>query len=88
MKWLLMLPVWLYRKLISPWKPPTCRFRPTCSCYALEALREHGAIVGLWLSAKRLLRCHPLCEPGFDPVPPRRLRARAAAPATDRTQPS
>jgi uncharacterized protein len=71
-KWLLMLPVWLYRKLISPWKPRTCRFHPSCSQYALEALRTHGAVRGLLLAAWRLLRCHPFTEPGFDPVPPRR----------------
>lgn len=72
MKWLLWLPVFLYRKLISPWKPPSCRFRPTCSQYALEALQVHGALRGSWLVARRLCRCHPFCEPGFDPVPPRR----------------
>lgn len=86
MRWLLMLPVWLYRRLISPLKPPTCRFSPTCSCYALEALRVHGAVRGLWLTVRRLLRCHPFCEPGWDPVPPRRLTA--TSPATDRTPPS
>ena len=69
MKWLLMLPVWLYRRLISPWKPATCRFRPTCSSYALEALQRHGALRGGWLSVRRLCRCHPFTEPGFDPVP-------------------
>lgn len=69
MKWLLMLPVWLYRQLVSPWKPKTCRFHPTCSSYALEALRVHGALRGSWLVLRRLLRCHPFCEPGFDPVP-------------------
>lgn len=72
MRWLLMAPVWLYRKLVSPWKPATCRFRPTCSAYALEALAVHGALRGSWLALRRLLRCHPYCEPGFDPVPPRR----------------
>jgi hypothetical protein len=70
-KWLLLLPVWLYRRLISPWKPPTCRFRPTCSAYALEALHRHGAWRGSWLSLRRLLRCHPFTAPDFDPVPPR-----------------
>jgi len=69
MKWLLMLPVWLYRRLVSPWKPAMCRFRPTCSSYALEALRQHGALRGSWLSVRRLCRCHPFTEPGFDPVP-------------------
>lgn len=72
MKWLLMAPVWLYRRCISPLKPPTCRFHPTCSAYAMEALRTHGAWRGSWLVLRRLLRCHPFCEPGFDPVPPRK----------------
>jgi putative membrane protein insertion efficiency factor len=75
MKWLLLLPVWLYRLLISPWKPPSCRFRPTCSGYALEALHRHGALRGSWLVLRRLCRCHPWCEPGFDPVPPPAPRA-------------
>jgi putative membrane protein insertion efficiency factor/ribonuclease P protein component len=70
LRWLLLLPVWLYRRLVSPWKPATCRFRPTCSCYAMEALRTHGALRGSWLTARRLLRCHPFTEPDFDPVPP------------------
>ena len=68
---LLSFPVWLYRKVISPMKPPTCRFSPTCSAYALEALRVHGALRGTWLSVRRLCRCHPYREPGHDPVPPR-----------------
>ena len=54
-----MAPVHLYRLLIGSWKPPTCRFDPTCSQYALDALRWHGAIRGTWLTARRLLRCHP-----------------------------
>jgi putative membrane protein insertion efficiency factor len=70
-KWLLMLPVWLYRRLVSPWKPATCRFRPTCSKYAIDALRVHGAFRGSQLTIRRLLRCHPFTEPDFDPVPPR-----------------
>lgn len=69
---LLSVPVWIYRKVISPCKPPTCRFRPTCSAYALEALRVHGAVRGSWLATKRICRCHPFTEPGFDPVPPPR----------------
>lgn len=70
MKHLLMLPVWLYRRLVSPWKPPCCRFSPTCSEYALEALRRHGAWRGSWLVVWRLLRCQPFCAGGWDPVPP------------------
>ena len=86
MRWLLALPVWLYHVLISPWKPPTCRFSPTCSAYALEALRTHGALRGSWLTVRRLGRCHPWCEPGFDPVPPPRASAPGqGAPLTDRT---
>ena len=74
---LLAVPVWIYRKVISPCKPPTCRFHPTCSAYALESLRVHGALRGSWLTAKRVCRCHPFTEPGFDPVPPRALPGRA-----------
>lgn len=74
---LLAIPVWIYRKVISPCKPPTCRFRPTCSAYALEALRVHGALRGSWLATKRICRCHPFTEPGFDPVPERALPSRA-----------
>ena len=84
--WLLSVPVWLYRKVISPMKPPTCRFDPTCSSYALQALRAHGALRGSWLTVRRLCRCHPFCEPGFDPVPPRGAAATPPAPsATDRS---
>jgi len=75
-----MLPVWLYQRLVGPWKPATCRFHPTCSCYAMEALRVHGAIKGVLLTAWRLLRCQPFGEPGFDPVPPPRSRASATMP--------
>jgi len=78
--WALSAPVWLYRKVISPLKPPTCRFRPTCSTYALEALKVHGALRGSWLTARRLCRCHPFCEAGFDPVPARPDRAAAERP--------
>jgi hypothetical protein len=73
MRWLLMIPVRLYR-VVFAWKPRTCRFEPTCSQYALDALRAHGAVRGLWLTTRRLARCHPFCEPGFDPVPPPRGR--------------
>ncbi|MFO1051898.1 MAG: membrane protein insertion efficiency factor YidD [Planctomycetota bacterium] len=72
MKHLLVLLVRIYQRVLSPLKPPTCRFVPTCSQYAIDALREHGAIRGVWLTMKRLVRCHPFCEPGHDPVPPRR----------------
>ena len=58
-----------YQLCISPLKPPSCRFTPTCSQYAIEALRKHGAIKGLYLTIRRLLRCHPWGGSGYDPVP-------------------
>ena len=58
----------LYRKYISPLKKPCCRFIPTCSEYAIEALRKYGVIKGLYLSVKRILRCNPFCKGGYDPV--------------------
>ena len=64
--------VLFYRKVISPLKPACCRFTPTCSAYALEALRVHGALYGSWLTIKRILRCQPFGGSGYDPVPPKR----------------
>jgi len=61
----------LYRLAISPLLPPSCRFHPSCSAYAVEALTRHGAARGSWLAARRLARCHPFCEGGIDPVPER-----------------
>lgn len=60
-----------YRKFLSPLKPGCCRYTPTCSAYALEALRVHGAVKGSWLAFKRILRCNPFGGSGYDPVPPR-----------------
>lgn len=66
-------PIYVYRYAISPLIGPVCRYQPTCSVYALEAIEKHGPIVGLWLTAKRLARCHPVKwlggGEGFDPVP-------------------
>lgn len=69
---ILALPVRAYRLLLSPWVGHGCRFQPTCSVYALEALAQHGALRGGWLAARRILRCHPWGGHGHDPVPPRR----------------
>lgn len=69
MKKVLIGSVHFYQKYISPMSPPTCRFYPTCSNYALEALAEHGAMKGSFMAAKRISKCHPFHEGGFDPVP-------------------
>ena len=66
---ILILPIEFYRKVISPMTPPSCRFTPTCSQYAIEALRKHGPIKGLYLAIRRILRCHPWVGSGYDPVP-------------------
>ncbi len=65
----LVAAVKLYQVTLRPWLGAQCRFHPTCSAYAVEALRVHGALRGSWLSLRRLLRCHPLGGAGFDPVP-------------------
>jgi hypothetical protein len=72
----LMAAVTGYRRFISPLLPPRCRFEPSCSAYALEALRVHGAARGLWLAVARIARCHPFNPGGYDPVPPRGTRRR------------
>ncbi|MGN1098542.1 MAG: membrane protein insertion efficiency factor YidD [Clostridia bacterium] len=59
----------VYRKYISPLKSPCCRFYPTCSQYALEAFQKYGALKGLYLSVRRILRCNPFCKGGYDPLP-------------------
>lgn len=70
---LLMALVRGYRFFLKPWLGNACRFEPTCSQYALQALEQHGALKGVALTTGRLLRCHPWCAGGCDPVPPRRL---------------
>ncbi len=66
---LLILPIRGYQKFISPLTPPVCRFTPTCSQYAVEALQKHGPFRGLYLAIRRILRCHPWGGHGYDPVP-------------------
>ncbi|MDR2533863.1 MAG: membrane protein insertion efficiency factor YidD [Tannerellaceae bacterium] len=67
---ILLAPVYFYRYCISPLKPPSCRFVPTCSEYAIEALKTHGPLKGLVLAIRRILRCTPWGSQGFDPIPP------------------
>ncbi len=69
---ILSLPVKAYRLIFSPWVGHNCRYQPTCSAYALEALEKHGAIKGGWLAARRILRCHPWGKSGYDPVSTRK----------------
>jgi hypothetical protein len=68
MKFLFIDLLKLYKTFLSPFLPPSCRFTPTCSEYAMEAVEKHGAIKGSWLGVKRICRCQPLCEGGHDPV--------------------
>lgn len=67
-KWIL-LALRGYKRFISPLLPPSCRFEPTCSVYMYQAIEKKGVLKGLYLGLKRLLRCHPFCRGGFDPVP-------------------
>ena len=70
----LILPIRGYQRFISPLFPPVCRFYPSCSTYAVQALRVHGALYGSWLAIRRIGRCHPFHPGGLDPVPPPRGR--------------
>ena len=69
MKKILTFIIKAYQKVISPLTPPSCRFYPTCSHYGIEAIDTHGALKGSWLAARRISKCHPFHEGGFDPVP-------------------
>ncbi len=75
---LLILPVRLYQHVISPYLPSSCRHVPTCSQYTIEALKMHGAVIGLYLAVRRILRCHPWGTHGYDPVPPAGFWKRAS----------
>ncbi|MDR1764217.1 MAG: membrane protein insertion efficiency factor YidD [Dysgonamonadaceae bacterium] len=66
---IVLLPVYFYRYCISPFTPAMCRYTPTCSEYAVEAIKRYGPIKGVWLATKRILRCHPWGGSGYDPVP-------------------
>jgi putative membrane protein insertion efficiency factor len=65
----LVLLLRVYQVVLSPWLGPACRFEPSCSHYAIEAIERHGVARGSWLTVKRIARCHPLGESGYDPVP-------------------
>ncbi|MFZ4762957.1 MAG: membrane protein insertion efficiency factor YidD [Alphaproteobacteria bacterium] len=67
---LLLIPLFIYRHMISPFLPPACRYMPSCSAYAEEAIAVHGVVKGCCLTFRRLCRCHPFGGSGYDPVPP------------------
>ncbi len=67
--WVLIVPIMFYKKFISPLTPPVCRYTPTCSTYALQAIKKYGPFKGTWLAVKRILRCNPWGGSGYDPVP-------------------
>lgn len=69
---LVLAPIWVYRRVISPVTPATCRYYPSCSAYAEQAVKTHGAFRGGWLAVRRLARCHPWTPGGVDHVPPAR----------------
>ncbi|MDR2953516.1 MAG: membrane protein insertion efficiency factor YidD [Prevotella sp.] len=69
LSWILLLPIYFYKGAISPMLPPSCRYTPTCSEYAIQAIKKYGPFKGFWLGLKRILRCHPWGGHGYDPVP-------------------
>lgn len=74
MKQLFLRLIKFYQKVISPLKPPTCRFYPTCSHYGMEAIQRFGALKGGWLTIKRIFKCHPFHPGGMDPVPEKKAK--------------
>ena len=85
MKHVMIWLVGLYRKYISPLKPPCCRFTPTCSAYAIEAFEKRGFFVGFALTVWRILRCNPFSKGGYDPVPEKRARKSKRKDKEERT---
>ena len=74
LSWILLIPIYFYKYAISPLMPNSCRHIPTCSEYAVQAIKIHGPFKGFWLTTRRLLRCHPWGTHGNDPVPPRKIK--------------
>ena len=85
MKHIMIWLISLYRKFISPIKPPCCRFTPTCSAYAIEAFEKRGFFVGFALTVWRILRCNPFSKGGYDPVPEKRARKSKRKDKEERT---
>ncbi|MBP1638342.1 MAG: putative rane protein insertion efficiency factor [Bacteroidetes bacterium] len=69
LEFIVLIPIYFYRYAISPLKPPSCRYTPTCSEYAVLAIKKHGPIKGVWLATKRIVSCNPWGGSGYDPVP-------------------
>lgn len=78
--WILLVPVYFYKYAISPLTPASCRHYPTCSEYALQAIKIHGPFKGVWLATKRIARCHPWGTSGYDPVPPKKEKGAKKEP--------
>lgn len=72
MRFILLAAIQAYRLIVSPWLGPHCRYEPTCSAYAIEAIATYGAVRGGFLALRRVARCHPFHAGGYDPVPPRK----------------
>ncbi len=71
LKWVLLRSIEMYKRFLSPVLPSACRFTPTCSTYAHEAIEVYGPVKGTWMGMRRIMRCHPLNAGGYDPVPPK-----------------
>lgn len=82
LSWILLVPVYVYKYALSPLLPGSCRHVPTCSQYAIEAIRVHGPFKGFWLATRRILRCHPWGTHGYDPVPPKGTLKKATRSST------
>jgi putative membrane protein insertion efficiency factor len=88
LKSLALMSIRFYQRGISPFWPGTCRYHPTCSSYAQEAIERHGLLRGSWLALRRISRCHPLGRWGYDPVPPLRDGGLAASSASTHASPT